>query len=452
MYIEIFAVLCCCFYGRESVREHSITKQLVDKNFISSYIIDRIIMKLKIGILGLLSATILIITGCTTTTTTVAPVVITTTSTVTATPLTTTVTNPVLFIVTTTTTTTTTVTVTQALPTTPPSTTATPTQNPTQSSVQTSSLTFVSPVNLPSTEYAVVYEPMLDEIQQNSEGRITFNIFTYGSIGPRSYQYDAVRTGVVDMGVTYFGDIADKFPLYAAFTFPAEYEVTNLGEDLIQGLGNRIVYTAPDETKVLCFFWHQPFYLYTSNKQVKSLENIKGLKIVANFPLQASVVTALGAVPISLSQADILLAGERGLIDGILATPGMMDTYGLTGVFKYALGFPLGYNVGMINLNANTWMTLSEDIKTVMEQAAIKARYNFVQQYNNDNTRVNGILTSSGGAVYNLTAYEQVRWLNAIKPVFSDWVADMESKGLPATDLLDDIRVECQKLGIAFPY
>jgi TRAP-type C4-dicarboxylate transport system substrate-binding protein len=76
-------------------------------------------------------------------------------------------------------------------------------------------------------------------------------------------------------------------------------------------------------------------------------------------------------VPISVSQAEIFGAAERGVIDGTIATLGMMDNYGLTGVCKYALGLPLGLNVGMINLNENTWITLPEDVKTVVEQAAL---------------------------------------------------------------------------------
>jgi len=293
---------------------------------------------------------------------------------------------------------------------------------------------------------------MLDEIEQNSDGRVKFDIFTSGNLIPRAYQYEAIRNGDVDMGVTYFSDVADNFPLHEAFTFPLAYEVTNLGEDLIQTLGDRIVYAAPNETKVLCFFFQQPFYLYTSDKQVKKLEDIKGLKIAVNTSMQATVLTTLGAIPILVSQADISVAAERGVINGALATPTVVDSYGLTGVFKYALELPLGYSVGMINLNANTWTTLPVELKTIIEQAALNARYNFVEQFSNDNEKVNDILIASGGAVYNLTVSEKARWINTLNDVVDEWVATAESNGLPAIELLEAIREECQEDGITFPY
>jgi TRAP-type C4-dicarboxylate transport system substrate-binding protein len=113
----------------------------------------------------------------------------------------------------------------------------------------------------------MVYKPMLDEIEQKSSGKIKFTIYASGSLVNNSDQYDAIRGAVVDLGVNYFTYIASRFPLYEAFTFPAVYNMTNAAEDLIQALGNRIIYAAPSETKVLSFFQQQPYYLYTTSKQ-----------------------------------------------------------------------------------------------------------------------------------------------------------------------------------------
>ena len=297
----------------------------------------------------------------------------------------------------------------------------------------------------------MVYEPMLDEIEQNSNGKIAFNIYPGGSLVPRSEQYDAVRNGTADMSTTYFADVASLFPLYEVFTLPAAYELTNDGEYLIQTLGNRI-FTIPDATEVLCFFQQQPYYLYTSSKQVKTLDDMTGLKIVANTQLQQAVLTALGAVPIAMGQSEVYEATVKGIIDGILATPAMIDTYSLTEVYKYVLELTLGYNTGMINMNINTWTSLPDDLKTVVKEAVLKTGYSFVQQFNEDKAKVDGALIASGGTVNTLTDEEQVLWVNVFKPVIDKWVADKSARGLPVTDLLNVIRVECRNLDIPFPY
>ena len=148
---------------------------------------------------------------------------------------------------------------------------------------------------------------------------------------------------------------------------------------------------------------------------------MKGLKIVANTQLQQAVLTALGAVPIAMGQSEVYEATVKGIIDGILATPAMIDTYSLTEVYKYILELPLGYNTGMINMNMNK-------------------------------AKVDGALIASGGTVNTLTDEEQVLWVNVFKPVIDKWVADKSARGLPVTDLLNVIRVECRNLDIPFPY
>jgi TRAP-type C4-dicarboxylate transport system substrate-binding protein len=161
---------------------------------------------------------------------------------------------------------------------------------------------------------------------------------------------------------------------------------------------------------------------------------------------------SLGGVPISLSNAEMLDALQKGVIDGIIATPSMVNSYSLTQSLKYSSKLRFGYEVGMINMNLSTWNKLPEDLKIIIAVAAAKAPYSYVQQFNADNSKVNDTIISSGGQVYTLSAEELTAWTIGFKPVIDKWVADTEANGLPAKDLVNAIRTECQKSGIAFPY
>ncbi|MFH1032494.1 MAG: TRAP transporter substrate-binding protein DctP [Chloroflexota bacterium] len=334
--------------------------------------------------------------------------------------------------------------------TTPPPPTITPTPTtppPTTSPFLT--LRFATSLMPTSSEYLAVYKPMLDEIEQRSSGRIKFNVIAGASAAD---QYNIITAGVVDMGVTYFSYIVDRFPLSDAFAFPAAYSMTNICEDLVQSLGNRIFALAPSETKVLGFFQQQPYFLYTASKPVRTLDDVKGLKLRAAGSMQGAALTSLGAVPISLTSADLYEAIQRGLIDGALATPSMADSFRLTEVTKHAFRLPLGYTVGMIHMNANSWSRIPDDLKPIFEEVCGRARYNFVQQFNTDDAKVNSILTGLGGAVYTPAAADLFQWANAIKPVIDNWISTTQGRGLPANDMVNAIRVECQKQGILFPY
>jgi TRAP-type C4-dicarboxylate transport system substrate-binding protein len=339
--------------------------------------------------------------------------------------------------------------------TTPPTTTPpapAPAPAPTPTPQQPLTLRFATALSSTSSEYLEIYEPMLDRIEQKSNGKINFDRFPGGTLAAAPDQYEAITNGMIDMGVSYFGYIADRFPLSEAFTFPAAYELTEDGEDLIQALGNRIFAPTPSDTKILCFFQQQPYFLYTASEQVKTSDDLKGLKIGANSSLQTETLTSLGAVPVRMHSTETYIALQRGIIDGALATPSEMDSLNLTEVTNYVLRLPFGYKTGMININEYAWSRIPGDLKPIFEDAAEQAHDNFVEQFNMDDEKVNGMLTGQGGAVYTPSSTKQAQWANVIKPGITQWIADMESEGLPAQDMVNTLRIESQQRGVPFPY
>jgi TRAP-type C4-dicarboxylate transport system substrate-binding protein/cell division protein FtsB len=338
------------------------------------------------------------------------------------------------------------------IPTTSPTPTPTIPPTPTPTEAQLFVLMFTTALTPQLPEYLMVYKPMLDEIEQKSSGKIKFEVFPGAILAPATKQYDAIVGGIADMGVSYFSDIAGRFPLSDAFTFPVAYSIDSASQDLIEALGNRIFALAPSETEILCYFYQQPLFLYTAHKQVTNLDDLIGLKLRATSSLQAEILISLGAVPVYLESSDMYIALQRGVIDGILATPSTVDIYNLIDVTKYVLRLPFGYKIGMININTNTWSSIPDDLKPIFQDATEQAVDDYVQKFNTDDAKVNSMLMGQGGAVYTPSTTSQVQWVNAIKPVITQWIVDMESAGLPAQDMLTSIRIEAQQRGVPFPY
>lgn len=42
------------------------------------------------------------------------------------------------------------------------------------------------------------------------------------------------------------------------------------------------------------------------------------------------------------------------------------------------------------------------------------------------------------GQVYTLPPEEEERWRNAVRPLWDEWAADMEAKGLPGREVLNE--------------
>jgi TRAP-type C4-dicarboxylate transport system substrate-binding protein len=163
-------------------------------------------------------------------------------------------------------------------------------------------------------------------------------------------------------------------------------------------------------------------------------------------------VKSLGAVPVSIASSEIYLALERGVIDGVLATPSTADSLKLTDFIKYALRLPFGYIVGIVHINANTWSIIPDDLKLIIEDAFGQSHEYFIQQFNIYDAKVNSTLTYQGGAIYTPSTSELTQWADTMKPIITQWITDMESEGLPAQYLVNTIRTESQQRGVPFPY
>lgn len=201
----------------------------------------------------------------------------------------------------------------------------------------------------------------------------------------------------------------------------------------------------------MSFFQLEPLYLYTTHKQVQVINDIKGLKIRSSGTLTNQALAALGAVPVAIASSEIYIAMQKGIIDGALASPSMMEAYRLYEITKYALKFPLGYTVRVININLNTWHSLPADIQTIISTAARKAGYYNVTMFNTYDASITAKLNDQGPS-YTLPAEEAANWINAIRPVINDWVTSMETAGKPVQELLTAVREQCQQKGVPFPY
>lgn len=339
----------------------------------------------------------------------------------------------------------------------PPASTSAATSTPpaTTTSGQVFNLRFSTQWPEQSPNYKFDFKPMLDEIEQQSNGRIKFTIYAGGVLGAPDQQYDIVRTGKADMGTqSGLSYIPGRFPLSDIFTLPFAFSTTNACQDLVQSIASKYLAKETSDTKILNYFQSEMFYLYTANKQVKTMEDIKGLKIRSAGGIVTPALTALGATPVQMGVPDLYTSLQTGVVDGAITGPSGLLSFKTQEVLKYATKVPFGMVLQVVNFNPDSWAKLPPDLQKVISDAAAKypPGYGEVTMLNNDDPVVDAALIKNGGAVYTLPADEQARWAAAVKPVVSDWASGLAAKGLPIEDLMTAVRDACQKNNIPFPY
>ena len=235
-------------------------------------------------------------------------------------------------------------------------------------------------------------------------------------------------------------------------TVRASFAPYNTCEDVVQSVGSKYLAQETSDTKILDYFQSQVFYLYTANKQVKTMEDLKGLKIRSAGGIVTPALTALGATPIQMGAPDLYTSLQTGVVDGAIIGPSGLLSFKTQEVMKFVTKIQFGYVLQVVNFNPDSWAKLSPDLQKIVSDAALKAGYGEVKLCDNDDPIVNAALTQRGGAVYVLPADEQARWVAAVKPVVSNWANGLAAKALPIQDLMAAVRDACQKNNLPFPY
>lgn len=228
--------------------------------------------------------------------------------------------------------------------------------------------------NLPGP--GVSAERLATRINKMSGGRMQVEVFPAGSIVPAFGVFEAISTGVAEMGHTasFFWD--GKMPGAALFT-TAPFGLPPLEHQTwIEQRGGQQLWDefyAPHGVRGLLAGNTGPSMGGWFRKAITSLDDIKGLRIRVQG-LGGEVYKELGATPQSIPPGDILPALERGTIDAVELLAPVNDQP--LGFYKFAPiyhmpGFnkPNGAAEALISLSA--FSKLPEDLRAIVETACV---------------------------------------------------------------------------------
>ncbi len=328
-------------------------------------------------------------------------------------------------------------------PTTPTSPTTT-TAPPTTTAVKPITLrynTFEAATGVPAREVA---KPWAEEVNKKTNGRVVIELYTDAALGPPPGAWERLTTGVTDMEYFATSQIAGRFPLNTFNDLPM------LGHNSIKAsvymtwdLHNKF----PDMYKEA---FSQSHLLYLTNtgpnsfssakKPIRTIADLKGMKIRVNSAVTGDAVTLLGGTPIFMPVTEVYLALEKGVVDGILMSMIGYRGYKLYDLISYVNDVWMTDNVNWCTMNLNKWNSLPADIQATITN--IDAAYKDIHSNAGDAERnwgLNKYKTGEGGKQFiPISDLEMGMWRNTIRPLWDKWVADMNAKGFPGQAMLDE--------------
>jgi TRAP-type C4-dicarboxylate transport system substrate-binding protein len=275
-----------------------------------------------------------------------------------------------------------------------------------------------------------------DEIKKRTDGRVEINYYPGGTLLTAPKMAVGVSTGIADIGMAHCGYSRGRFPVMEIMELPigspSAYISTHVANDFYDKF-------KPKEWSAyypLMFSTSPPAVLHTMNKPVRTLEELKGMKIRGTGRI-GDLVKALGATPMPIEMVDLYESLRRNVIDGNFGPMEQLKGFKIGELIKYATAcWKIGTSYTFyIVMNRAKWDALPPDIKKIFQDTANEFKEKWAVQWNEIEIEGVQFLKSQGGQVIPLSDAEATRWVQASQPVISEWKKDLVNKGFSEKDV-----------------
>ena len=311
--------------------------------------------------------------------------------------------------------------------------------------------TFMSPQ---SNVWLGMHKPWMEKVEKESGGRIKFEGYPAMQLGGTPVQlYDQAKDGVVDVVWTLPGNTAGRFPRIEVFELPF---MMNNAEATSKAFWEYVQTAAIDEfkdTQVLALQVHGPGVIHTTDKPIKSIADMRGLKLRAPTRQVTKLMAVLGATPVGMPLPQIPDALSKGTINGCVIPWEVVPSVKVNELTKFHAEFdPAGGSLYtttfVMAMNKAKYNSLAPDLKKVIDNnsgMATSASLGKTQQGNDVPGRKSA--SDRGNTIYTVSATEAQDFRRKSRAVEVEWVEDMNKKGFDGKKLLDTARSLIEKHG-----
>lgn len=279
-----------------------------------------------------------------------------------------------------------------------------------------------------------------EDLEKKSGGRLKVKQFPGAQMGPPPVYYDLVRKGRVEVAWFLHGGTPGRFPLTELINLPYTVGSAEIGTKVLNDAELRAKYLDAEHkgVKVLMLLTHQPGNIHTREKPVRTVEDMKGLRLRFASPTIKLWISGLGGAPVGLPPTAIAENLQKGAIDGVFIDYGGAGiAFKLGGMIKYTTemySYVGSFGVGM---NPEFFKKLPKDLQKLVEDSVKGHEAEVGKGWDALDAAGKKLLVAGGMTPIKLSAAENERFKKIGDKVSEDQIKELEGKGLPARAVYD---------------
>ena len=217
-----------------------------------------------------------------------------------------------------------------------------------------------------------------DDVSQRTDGGLTIKIYGSGSLAPATEALNFVMDGTADIGWLFAMYYPGQFPLTQVITLPMNGPVhpaqtADVLWDLYESTPEMRA-EIDSKIHVLTMYGNPGNFVSTTNKPIKTIDDIKGMKLRCPAGGMTDVMMLWGASPEAVSPTDCYDALQKGNIAGTSWEWQGINAFKLWELLDYYTNEMIIYEgVFLLGMNNDKWNSLPQEYKDVLTETTGRA-------------------------------------------------------------------------------
>ncbi len=298
-----------------------------------------------------------------------------------------------------------------------------------------------------SAAQTMFIKPWCDKIAADSGDKMKCQIYPSMQLGGTPPQlFDQVKDGVADVVWVLPGYTAGRFPLSEVFELPFMMQSPEGTSKALWDFVTQNPNVAAEfkDVKLIALHVHGPGEFHMVKHPIKTMADLKGLKVRAPTRQTNKLLAALGATPVAMPVPAVSEALSKSVIDGALVPYEVVPSVKIQELVKFHSDLDpaehaIYTSTFVFAMNKAKYDSLSPELKKVIDANSGQALSGSIGKTFVAADAIGKKLTEKN--THNvIPASELVSWKKVGDQVTNDWVTDVTAKGANGKQLLETAR------------
>jgi len=301
----------------------------------------------------------------------------------------------------------------------------------------------------PATDYMAKYtQTMANRFNTKWADKYEITVHPGGALLGMGETLDGVRTGAVEISQFPPGVFSNTDVRFTSAELPFLYnniEANIAACDKLLPIYDEMMMEKYNQ-KALAL-WTATSLDLICKKPIRTMEDFKGLKLMAINPPTAAVIETFGGSPVSIDFPDAYDSISKGVVEGGMYATTQMVEYKMWEVAKYVVPIYMVPTFIVVSINLDVWKSLPKDVQDSLLQEHQQMAHDLNALYEVLVTTNPTTLADNGCDIYYMPKSERDKMHEAMKPWVDEKLAAMGDFGKKIQKIADEINAKYPYVG-----